>query len=431
MINNSISKSLNLQALKQDYSVDSFAIFTACSVNYLSKAVAMCLSALEHEPQASVFILLVDAKRDITLDDPRIRILWAEDLNFPDYLKCAFKYNIIEFNTALKPFTTLQLLSSYERVIYLDPDVCIFSPLTTIHAGLDEYSAVFTPHAMTPYDGVGRPCDRDLLRFGSCNLGFFAVRRSESSERLLKWWHERCREECFYEPHQGLGVDQKWIDLAFSFFNDLLLLKDPGLNVAFWNLHERMISRTSQGWRVNGDVALGFIHFSSFVESDENMIADKQTRYAPGSRPDFSLAAAVYRGYLQQAKAVVTVIDPAYRYSQFDNGDVISPALRRFYAVSDQSDVRAAVNPFAANGTVHRFARDYGLISNQPVSVTHSNFKVQVNYFQQQRIITSGFRFALRFLGPIRYFNFMRYLAHYSSLLNQGDLLRNKSRNKS
>ena len=384
----------------------------------------MALSALEHHPGYDIFILIVDGKRPVDIADSRIRLLWAEDLGFPDYLQSAFKYNIIEFNTALKPFAALYLLASYERVIYLDPDTCVFSPLTTVHAGLDKHAAVFTPHALSPYDGDGRPSDRDLLRFGAYNLGFFAVRRSESAQAMLRWWHARCHLDCFYEPHLGLGVDQKWIDLAFSFFDGMGILRDPGLNVAFWNLHERQISSTSEGWRVNNEAALGFVHFSSFVESDEQAVADKQTRYTVGSRPDFALAGGVYRNYLQRAKALVTVTDHGYRYGRFENGDAISAALRRFYATSDSPAIKAAANPFVSNGPVHRFAQEHRLISPEQAATTHANFKVQTKYSREQKIITSAFRLALRVLGPDRYFNLMRYLAHYSSLLNQGDILR-------
>jgi hypothetical protein len=424
MIDSFVHESSDSRVPTQTINNGSFVIFTACSVNYLSKAVAMCLSALDHEPHASLIVLLADAKRDVKLDNSRIRILWAEDLNFPEYLKCAFKYNIIEFNTALKPFAALHLLTLYERVIYLDPDTCVFSPLTTVHAGLDVHAAVFTPHALSPYNGEGRPSDRDLLRFGACNLGFFGVRRSELAQTMLLWWHERCHLDCFYEPQLGLGVDQKWIDLAFSFFDGMGILRDPGLNVAFWNLHERKISRTGDGWHVNNEAALGFVHFSSFVESDEQAVADKQTRYPVGSRQDFVLAVGVYRKYLQRAKALIVVADPGYRYSRFENGDAISPALRRFYAISDSLDIRAAANPFVSNGPVHRFAQEHRLVSPEQAATTHTNFKVQANYSRQQKIITSAFRLALRLLGPDRYFNLMRYLAHYSSLLNQGDLLR-------
>jgi hypothetical protein len=422
MTSQSEIESTDLPKIELTEQTSDYVIFTACSVNYLDKAIAMCLSVLDHHPDARMVILLADGKRKISQSHSRISILWAQDIGFPDYLKCAFKYNIIEFNTALKPFVARHLLRSYETVIYLDPDVCVFSPLESVFSSLESHSAVFTPHATTPYIGEGRPRDRDLLRFGSCNLGFFAVKRSNSSDLMLRWWHDCCKVDCFYDPHQGLGVDQKWIDLVFSFFDDMKILKDIGLNVAFWNLHEREISSREGTWYVNDKIPLKFVHFSSFIEADEDAVADKQTRYAPGSRKDFSRVASIYRSYLIEAKNFSKVDDSSYSYGKFSNGDNVSAALRRFYAISEQTDIVNADDPFQDGGVVHKFALKNGLISKQPVSSLHANFKMQAGYSMQQRIITKAFRSALWILGPDRYFNLMRYLAHYSSLLNQSDL---------
>lgn len=400
------------------------AIFTACSVNYLAKAMAMCQSALDHHPDIALVILLVDKKRPISLHDRRVRVLWAEDLGFPDYRQCAFKYNIIELNTALKPFAALKLLESYKKVIYLDPDVCVFSPLTSVLSSLDEHSTVFTPHALSPYLGPGRPSDQDLLRFGCFNLGFFAAKDSIDAKMLLTWWHHQCLDNCFYEPQLGLGVDQKWIDLAPAFFDGVHILKDPGLNVAFWNLHERRLSKSPTGWLVNDVTPLCFVHFSSFVEVDRDIVADKQTRHASGTRPDFSEVGDVYRQYLDSAKKSVSVDDMNYGYAQFDNNLSISPSLRRFYAIHKEERFKNCSDPFMATGPVYIFAGVNNLLSFKPAVVAHANFKVTSSYSREQRIIATAFRWMLRLLGPDRYFILLRYLAHYSSILNQTDLLK-------
>ncbi len=399
-------------------------IFTACSVNYLAKAMAMCHSALDHNPDIALVILLVDKKRSITLNDSRVSLLWAEDLGFPDYLQCAFKYNIIELNTALKPFTALKLLEDYKKVIYLDPDVCVFSPLFSVISSLDEHSTVFTPHAMSPYLGSGRPGDQDLLRFGCFNLGFFAANDSSDAKILLEWWHRQCLDHCFYEPQVGLGVDQKWIDLAPAFFNGVHILKDPGLNVAFWNLHERRLNNSPAGWLVNDVTPLGFVHFSSFVENDRAIVADKQTRYEVGSRPDFSQVGDVYRQYLASAKKMVRIENAKYGYARFDNDLSISPSLRRFYAVHKEDRFKACPDPFIASGPVYTFAKKNNLLSFKPAIVEHTNFKATNGYLKEQRMISAAFRWILRLLGPDRYFTLLRYLAHYSSILNQTDLLK-------
>lgn len=419
-----ISNSVLLEDSRAIVEKNDFVIFTACSVNYLAKAMAMCQSALDHHPDVALVILLADKKRIIDLHDRRVRLLWAEDLGYPDYLQCAFKYNIIEFNTALKPFAALKLLDDYKKVIYLDPDVCVFTPLASVIASLDEFSAVFTPHAVSPYHGAGRPSDQDLLRFGCFNLGFFAVNSSANAKMLLTWWHRQCHDNCFYEPQTGLGVDQKWVDLAPAFFDGVHIIKDIGLNVAFWNLHERQLSKSPVGWLVNDVTPLGFVHFSSFVEADRDIVADKQTRYAPGTRLDFSEVGDVYRQYLDSARKKVNVENANYGYAQFDNEVSISPSLRRFYVVHKVARFKDCLDPFMATGPVYSFAERNNLISFKPAVVAHTNFKAASGYSREQRIIATAFRWMLRLLGPDKYFTLLRYLAHYSSILNQTDLLK-------
>lgn len=399
-------------------------IFTACSVNYLDKAMAMCQSVRDHHPAVDLVILLVDRKRPVTLATPDVRLLWAEDVGFPEYLQCAFKYNIIELNTALKPFVAMKLLENHRKVIYLDPDVCVFSSLDSVIVALDHHATAFTPHALSPYVGAGRPDDQDLLRFGCFNLGFFAANNSADALALLSWWHQQCVNNCFYEPQAGLGVDQKWMDLAPAFFDGVHILKDPGLNVAFWNLHERRLSCSPEGWWVNDAFPLVFVHFSSFVEADRAIVADKQTRHAAGSRPDFAAAGDVYRRYLAAAKNSVTVDDPAYGYAHFDDGAAISPALRRFYAVFLAARFAGSADPFPADGPVRDFARANRLLSSRSAVVAHTNFKAKSAYGKERKVIASVFRLALRVLGPDRYFSLLRYLAHYSSIFNQEDLIR-------
>ena len=397
-------------------------VFTACSANYLNKALAMCLSVRQHSPGIDTVVLLVDRKREVKLANPDVKLLWAEDLGFPGLLQCAFKYNIIELNTALKPFVARCLLIDYDKVIYLDPDVCVFAPLDGVVQALDDSAAVFTPHALSPYEGEGRPTDQDLLRFGAYNLGFFGVANRPQAHVLLDWWHRRCLALCFYEPLDGLGVDQKWMDLAPSFFDSVGILRDPGLNVAFWNLHERKLSCEGLHWQVNGASPLVFIHFSSFVEADPAAVADKQTRYQSGSRPDFAAAGAVYRGLLHAAKGLAT-LETGYGFSSFDNGRVIPPLLRRMYVLRLADEFTACADPFAASGPVFAFARRHGLLSSASASTQHQNFKVASAFRKEQRLISMLFRLMLRVLGPDRYFVLMRYLGHYASTLNQTDLL--------
>ena len=384
----------------------------------------MCRSVQEHDPDLHVAILVVDRKRPLTVADDRITLLWAEDTGFPNYLQCAFKYNIIELNTALKPHVAALLLARYEKVIYLDPDTYAFGSLKPLLLELDRHDVLLSPHALKPYADDHRPDDVDLLRFGAYNLGFFAVRAGANAGALLAWWDARCQTDCFYEPSQGLGVDQKWIDLAPSFFDGVQVIKNPGINVAFWNLHERTITeQASGGWSVNGDHPLIFVHFSSFDEHDVQAVAGKQTRFASGSRPDFTAVRDVYAAALAHSADSITADTMDYGYAAMSDGRTISAALRRFYAALLSERFADMADPFDAGGAVYQFARRHGLFSRQVGHQKHMDFKTEKSFGREKSVLDRGFRFALKVLGPDRYFMLMRYLAHYSSILKQADLL--------
>lgn len=400
-------------------------VFTVCSVNYLTKAVAMCRSVLNKDPNLEAAILIVDRKRPVTLTGSNIKLIWSEDISFPNYLSAAFKYNIIELNTALKPYFAAQMLRRYDKVIYLDPDVYVFGSLGSVLSDLDSHDVILSPHTLSAYTDDCRPGNTDLLRFGAYNLGFFAVRATPAAEALLKWWDLRCRDECWYEPSLGLGVDQKWMDLAPSLFDGVLICKHPGVNVAFWNLHERLIAQDSDGgWTVNGTHPLIFVHFSSFDESDTTAVAGKQTRFAAGSRPDFAMAAIAYTAALGLSANSISASSTEYGYSRMSDGRAISAALRRFYA--NQLDKRFAgiADPFAADSSVYTFAQKHKLFSTETHPTKHLDFKTEDRLDQQKRILEAGFRFMLRLLGPDRYFMLMRYASHYSSILKQTNVLK-------
>lgn len=385
----------------------------------------MCRSILDHDPDIDVVILLVDRKRPLTIEDDRIRIIWSEDTSFPNYLQSAFRYNIIELNTALKPHVAAMLLRQYEKVIYLDPDTFAFNSLRPLLTDMNTYDVLLSPHALAPYTDSHRPNEVDLLRFGAFNLGFFAVRNKPSAQAMLAWWDLRCQRDCWYEPSQGLGVDQKWMDLAPSFFDGIHVIKHPGVNVAFWNLHERTIARRPDGaWTVNGDHPLIFVHFSSYNEHDAAAVAGKQTRYDTGTRPDFSLARAVYAAALARSEHSLSANETEYGYNRMSDGSMISPALRRFYAALMDKKFDDVGDPFDALGAVHAFARRHRLFSKHARPDKHINFKAEKSFGREKVLLDKGFRLALRVLGPDRYFMLMRYLAHYSSILHQADLFR-------
>jgi hypothetical protein len=275
-------------------------VFTLCSNNYLAQAKTLGDSLIEQNPNYEFVIGLVDRKRaDLDYDffQPH-RIIEVEEIGIPNFGELCKRYGIIELNTAVKPFLFQYLLESdadLEGVTYLDPDIMVFGSLDPIYDELNQRSMVLTPHALSPIPlDDHRPQENVFLAYGVYNLGFIAVANVGEGKRFLDWWGERTFKFGDISAEQGLFVDQLWLNLATVFFENVKVSSNPGLNVSYWNLHERNISRKKNAFVVNEVFPLVFYHFSSYKPSEPSRMSPYQDRYSFESRPDVAKLFDIY-----------------------------------------------------------------------------------------------------------------------------------------
>jgi len=266
--------------------------FTLCSNNYLAQAKTLGDSLLAHNPNYKFVIGLVDKKvAEIDYDFflPH-QVIEAEAAGIPNFDDLCQRYDIIELNTSVKPFFFKYLFLKHPELqgaLYLDPDVMVFSSLEKIYAELDKHSLVLTPHVLSPIplDGC-EPPENVFLTYGTYNLGFIGVANQAEGRRFLDWWGERTFASGYNKTAAGMFVDQLWVNLAPVFFETLKVSRDPGLNVAYWNLHERNISRKGDAFFINDKFPLVFYHFSSYRLADPTQLSPYQNRYGFETRPD-------------------------------------------------------------------------------------------------------------------------------------------------
>jgi hypothetical protein len=398
------------------------AVVTICAKNYFAKARVLQRSYLDHHPGHEFFVLLVDWKdENFASQHAECNLIWVEDLGIPGLLKYAFMYDVIEFSTNVKAVVLRELLRKYDKVLYIDPDIQIFNRLQPVLDALDSHSIAITPHTLTPVLDGKSPSDIDFLRFGAYNLGFIGVSNCEEAFSFLDWWSSRCLSHGFYEPQTGLAVDQKWIDLAPSYFPRLKIMREPGLNMSFWNLHERFLSEVDGNWFVNEAHQLYFIHFSSFDESNPGAIAMKQNRFAADERKDVSALYAAYAQLLNENKAGDYKSIP-YSFDFFDDGVYITAAMRRFYACL-QEKFEVISNPFAADSRVRKWGESKGLASRKILPAQRQNFKNLESYGTQIKVIYFLLGIILKVVGPVRYFALMRLLPSLSSIRGQAQVV--------
>lgn len=143
------------------------ALFTICSNNYMPAARVLMDSVARLHPEFQLFIGLADKMVDWDgLYDGPASIIEADTLNIPDFQTFSFQYDIMEFNTAIKPFLMEHLLvdQGFDRVFYFDPDILLLNRLDLLLAHFDEgASLLLTPHLHCPAEGDADPNDITIM----------------------------------------------------------------------------------------------------------------------------------------------------------------------------------------------------------------------------------------------------------------------------
>lgn len=311
-------------------------IFTIVSKNYILYARVFAESLIKFHPDIKIFTLLAD-KIDGCFDprNEKFEVVEAEKIGIPDKESFFFKYSILELNTAVKPYFFDYLFKHYKfsKIIYFDPDILITNNLKRIFVKLDKYSIVLTPHITKPLFDEHVPNEVDFLRSGSYNLGFIGLKKNKTTKMFINWWKERVYDKCLNNVEQGFFVDQKWIDLVPSLFQDYYLLREPGYNVAYWNFQERHLFLKENVFdrpKVNGE-NLYFFHFSGLDPDRPFYISKLQTRFSlSGDLKTLKSLFLTYRDLLNKSGYKDT-IKWEYKYGFFDNGVRISEILRKIY----------------------------------------------------------------------------------------------------
>lgn len=310
-------------------------IATVSSLNYLYKAEVLAKSVKKQHPEAKVIVCLVEKEmhpdaRSVPFFD---EIILAKDLGIADFDQYIFKYDAAEAAWALKSQVLKYLLvneKNHDQIIYLDSDIMLYSPLIEVQAKLKNYPIVLTPH-----DIQNGPRGVYLYN-GIFNAGFIGISRSRAAKDFIDWWAKRVTRYCYRDRNLRLYDDQGWLKLVPTYF-ETYILRHPGYNIAFWNLHERKIGLSIlKEYIINDHYLLRFFHYSQHsailkeaVEKEHNKILlDLYLQYSEE---------------LKQAK-LFPLSNKPWSYDFFINGSKIKKTSRRNYL--NNTRLQTQGNPF-------------------------------------------------------------------------------------
>lgn len=250
--------------------------FTICSNNYLGQAISWLESIENSNPDYTSFIVLVDkiinAEKYIK-SSLKNKIIEVDNINIDNINYMVNNYNIIELNTAIKPYCFQYFFSKYNpiSVLYFDPDIIVFNNLSYIDNKLFEYDCILTPHFLVP-NIRNVLAENKILNYGLYNLGFIGIKNNDNGNGIINWWASKLATMCIMDTANGFYVDQLWINLVPIYFSNVYISKNSALNVAYWNLNERKLSFENNSWLVDNNPLI-FFHFSSFKINQSDFLA--------------------------------------------------------------------------------------------------------------------------------------------------------------
>lgn len=319
-------------------------VFTSFSYSYLDRARVLADTLRRHHPSWIIWAVITDELPDgVALDVTDLgydRVLTATDLFGDDTENWLFSHDVVEACTAVKGEALVRILEdpTADKVLYFDPDIAVFNTLTPVLELLEDHSIVLTPHQIKPDEASNRRAILDnevtSLGFGVYNLGFVAVRDDATGRAFARWWADRLRDWCHDRRDIGIFVDQKWCDLVPCFFDNVKILRDPGYNVASWNLSQRKLTFDADGTALVNGYPLRFFHFTKL-----GAIGDLMTqRYAADNHEVYEL----WRWYRSAvaSRVITTIPERWWHYATFDNGAEIPKSVRVLFR--ERSDLRAA-----------------------------------------------------------------------------------------
>jgi hypothetical protein len=323
--------------------------YTSFSFSYLNRARVLAKTLRRHHPDWVIWAVITDQhppgfEFDLSIEKFD-RVITAEMLFGEDTNSWLFKHDIVEACTAVKGRALQHIMAdpTAAKVVYFDPDIAVFNQMTEVIDLLDNYSIVLTPHQLDPEPATHHQAIRDneitSLDYGVFNLGFIAVNQTHEAHRFAQWWADRLFDLCHDRLDIGIFVDQKWCNLVPCFFDGVKVLRDPGYNVASWNLSQRTMLYDEAGQaQINGR-PLRFYHFTKL-----GSIGDTMTRrYAQNNTEIYEL----WWWYRQEVLSATDPLIPEgwWYYGTFDNGVKIIKSMRVLYR--DRRDLQMAFkDPF-------------------------------------------------------------------------------------
>lgn len=267
--------------------IQSVSLLTAVTVDYIPQTIITLKSARRYCTFHSFHIFVADAISE-TIENLRealgedaswLHLFGPKDLLEAErviYLKCFRYYNKFEISNLAKYVGISHVLrdpSAGDMCVFIDSDIFFFGDVCPLLIeAIDDRAVYLTPQLLEPSNS---DLEHDVMTHGWINAGFLCFSRYHAGTAfLLEWLIDRIFCRGHLAPQLGLSCDQTWVSALPILFRDLVNVSTyTGLNVAYWNLDKRPLTRSASDEILAGGDPLLMFHFSGFDETNPNQLS--------------------------------------------------------------------------------------------------------------------------------------------------------------
>jgi glycosyltransferase involved in cell wall biosynthesis len=286
---------------------------TLATYNHLHLVLAQLRSVARHWPAPpEARVLLVDGHalpRPGFEALPWVRFLTPEQVGAENLAWLAAKLNATDLCCALKPYLLRHLLAAgAECLLYADADQLFFADPAPLLDCAPRAPLVVTPHVLTPLPAA-RPFERpslgDLAGAGMMNAGICLLRNGPAVRGFVEQWAGLVSGPGAFLGDLGLQHEQNAFNWSLAFLDQVAVCRDPRVNIAYWNLHERPLrwAQLDDGpadlWLLDGRPPVT-VHFSGF-DWQNGRFSHYDQRHAPGLNINLKALGDYYAGELAAA----------------------------------------------------------------------------------------------------------------------------------
>jgi len=276
---------------------------------YLPRGVAMIRSLRRFEPDACIWLLCLSERcHEIMtrLAEPGVRLMRLVELETadPEVAQSRSSRSLVEYYFTCTPALVCHILKQVEPggfVTYVDGDLYFFSNPHRLYEELGSGAVGIIAHRFAP-------AARHLERFGIYNVGWMTFRNDDRGRATAGWWRERCNEWCYDVLDGDRFADQKYVEQFARRFDGIVVLENPGANLAPWNLGRHRLALDRGTVIVDEREPLVFFHFHGIRELGGALYIAEHLRY--GAPFNIFIRRYIYRPYIERLAAIVAETAP-------------------------------------------------------------------------------------------------------------------------